>query len=47
MWLVDAGDYANDGKTEVVFAIDRYNLGGYEIVSVDFTKHAIFQYGYQ
>jgi non-specific serine/threonine protein kinase len=31
MWLVDAGDYDNDGKSELVFAIDRYDQGGYEI----------------
>jgi hypothetical protein len=27
MWLVDAGDYDNDGKSELVFAIDRANEG--------------------
>jgi hypothetical protein len=28
MWLVDVGDYDNDGKSELVFAIDRYDQGG-------------------
>jgi hypothetical protein len=44
MWLVDAGDYDNDGKSEVVFAIGRYDLGGYEIFYDDFKKHAVFSY---
>jgi hypothetical protein len=29
MWLVDAGDYDNEGKSELVFSIDDYNRGGY------------------
>jgi hypothetical protein len=46
MWLVDAGDYDNDGKSEVVFAIDRYNEGGYELFYDDFKGHAVFQFSY-
>jgi hypothetical protein len=46
MWLVDAGDYDNDGKSEIVFSIDRYNRGGYEIFYDDFRKHAVFEFGY-
>jgi hypothetical protein len=46
MWLVDAGDYDNDGKSELVFSIDRYNRGGYELFYDDFKKHVIFEYGY-
>jgi hypothetical protein len=46
MWLVDAGDYDNDGKSELVFAIDRYNLGGYELFYDEFTKHAVFEFAY-
>jgi hypothetical protein len=46
MWLVDAGDYDNDGKSEVVFSIDRYNEGGYELFYNDFAGHAVFQFGY-
>ena len=46
MWLVDAGDYDNDGKSELVFAIDRANEGGYEIYYDDFQKHAAFQFSY-
>jgi hypothetical protein len=46
MWLVDAGDYDNDGKSEVVFAINRYDEGGYELFYDDFKGHAVFQFGY-
>ncbi len=46
MWLVDAGDYDNDGKSELVFSINRENQGGYEIYYDDFKKHASFQFNY-
>jgi hypothetical protein len=46
MWLVDAGDYDNDGKSELVFSIDRYNRGGYELFYDDFEKHVSFEFGY-
>jgi hypothetical protein len=46
MWLVDFGDYDNDGKSEVVFSIDRYNQGGYELFYDDFKKSAVFQFSY-
>jgi hypothetical protein len=46
MWLVDAGDYDNDGKSEVVFAIAGYNRGGYELFYGDFKKHVAFEFGY-
>jgi hypothetical protein len=46
MWLVDAGDYDNDGRSELVFAIDRANEGGYELFYDDFKKHAVFQFYY-
>lgn len=46
MWLVDAGDYDNDGKSEVVFAIDRYNQGGYELFYDDFKGHAVFHFSF-
>lgn len=46
IWLVDAGDYDNDGKSELVFSIDDYNRGGYEIFYDDFKKHATFKFSY-
>ena len=46
MWLVDAGDYDHDGRSELVFSINRDNEGGYEIYYDDFKKHAIFQFNY-
>ena len=46
MWLVDAGDYDNDGKSEVVFAIAGYNRGGYELFYDHFKKHVAFEFGY-
>jgi len=46
MWLVDAGDYDNDGKSELVFSIDRYNRGGYKLFYGDLKKHAVFEFSY-
>lgn len=46
MWLVDAGDYDNDGKSELLFSIDRYNRGGYELLYDDFSKRAVFEFSY-
>jgi hypothetical protein len=46
MWLVDAGDYDNDGKSELLFSIARYDTGGYELFYDDFKKHATFRFAY-
>ncbi len=46
MWLVDAGDYDHDGRSEIVFSIAGYDLGGYEIFYDDFKKHATFEFSY-
>jgi hypothetical protein len=46
MWLVDAGDYDNTGRSQLVFSIDRNNRGGYILYSDDFKKRAIFEFGY-
>jgi hypothetical protein len=46
MWLVDAGDYDNDGKSEVLFSIAGYNRGGYRLFYDDFKESAEFLFGY-
>lgn len=46
IWLVDAGDYDNDGHSELIFSINRDNAGGYEIFYDEFKKHANFEYTY-
>ncbi len=46
MWLVDAGDYDGDGESEVLFAIDGYNLGGYRLFYRNFTKSTEFEFTY-
>lgn len=46
IWLVDAGDYDNDGKSELFFSINRENEGGYEIWYDNFKKHATFKFNY-
>jgi hypothetical protein len=46
MWLVDAGDYDNDGRSELVFSIDRDDRGGYELFYDNFRKHAAFEFSY-
>jgi hypothetical protein len=46
MWLVDTGDYDNDGKSELVFSIDDYNRGGYMLFYDDFSREAVFEFNY-
>ncbi len=46
MWLVDAGDYDNDGKSELLFSIDRYDQAGYELFYDDFKQRATFDFFY-
>jgi hypothetical protein len=46
MELVDAGDYDGDGKSELVFSIDRYDRGGYELFYDDFRKRVVFAFSY-
>ena len=46
MRLVDAGDYDNDGKSELVFSVSDYNLGAYALLHDNFRKHASFRFSY-
>jgi hypothetical protein len=46
MFLVDAGDYDGDGKSELIFSIDRDNRGGYRIFYDEFRKRAQLEYSY-
>jgi hypothetical protein len=46
MWLVDAGDYDNDGQSEVLFSLASDNVGGYELFYDEFTKRVRFQFNY-
>jgi hypothetical protein len=46
MWLVDAGDYDNCGKSELLFSIDQYNRGGYILFYEDFRRRAVFEYSF-
>lgn len=46
MSLVDAGDYDGDGKSEVLFAVDGYDLGGYRLFYQDFSRSAEFLFSY-
>jgi hypothetical protein len=46
MWLVDAGDYDGDGKSEVLFAVDGYDLGGYRLFYRDFSRSSEFLFSY-
>jgi hypothetical protein len=44
--LVDAGDYDGDGRSELVFAVVRYDLGGYELFHDDFRQRVLFSFHY-
>lgn len=46
MWMVDAGDYHADKKSELVFSIDQENRGGYRIYYDNFKKTAEFKFSY-
>jgi hypothetical protein len=46
MDLVDAGDYDNDGHSEVLFSIDGRNTGGYRLYYQKFTRSAEFVFYY-
>ena len=46
MNLIDAGDYDNNGKSELMFTISGQNEGGYKLFYDGFKKHATFEFNY-
>lgn len=44
--LVDAGDFDGNGQSELLYAIQRGNAGGYELYSNDFADRATFAFNY-
>ena len=46
MELIDAGDYDNDGKSELLFWYSGYNRDGYILIYDDFRKSAEYIWGY-
>ena len=44
--LVDAGDYDDDGKSEVIFFVSGYNEDGYAIYYDSFRKNLSWTWGY-
>ena len=42
MWLLDAGDYDGDGKSEVLFAVGGFAKDGYRLFYQDFNKRTEF-----
>jgi len=47
MDLVDAGDYDNDGRSEILFSINGRNTSGYRLYYSNFTKSAEFVFYYR
>ena len=44
--LVDAGDFDGNGKSELIFAIQVHNTGGYDLRFDDFAGQATFAYNH-
>lgn len=44
--LVDAGDFDGNGQSELLYAIQRGNTGGYQLYSNDFADQATFAFNY-
>ena len=44
--LVDAGDYDNDGQSELLFSLSGYNQGGYVLFSAADVELARFEFSY-
>jgi len=46
MRYLDAGDYDDDGRSELVLSIDGYNRGGYALLFDEFARRATFEFNY-
>jgi len=46
LYLVDVGDYDNDGSSDALFWIDRYNGNGYVLFYDKFGSHVSFEWSY-
>ncbi len=44
--FVGAGDFDGDGRSELIFAIDGYDRGGYELFYDDFGQKVLFEFSY-
>jgi hypothetical protein len=44
MWLIDAGDYDGDGRSEVLFAVEGFAKDGYRLFYQDLQKSAEFSF---
>ncbi len=46
LYLIDAGDYDGDGKSEVLFFVSGYNQDGYVMFYNSFQKSVIYTWHY-
>jgi len=44
--LIDAGDYDNDGKSELIFMVQKYNYDGYKLFFNDYQNFVEFGWHY-
>ncbi len=46
MWLVDAGDYDENGRSALLFSLEGYNIGGYRLYYRNFKKSVEYVFHY-